>query len=108
MKDTDRLILRCDDCGQQLPEHSNRIRCNCGGLLAVHHQPSSRGEALRAEIDAGGLAGGSRGIPSGVWRFASIVQPLAAAGAVSHPEGNTPLVERRLVSEWCGTGHLLL
>jgi threonine synthase len=40
--------------------------------------------------------------PSGVWRFGELVLPEAADVAVSYPEGNTPLLVRAALSEWCG------
>ena len=54
-------------------------------------------------FDARRSAGGS-----GVWRFAEMVLPGAAGSAVSRPEGNTPLVESRAVSDWVGLEWLRL
>ena len=34
------------------------------------------------------------GHPSGVWRFESLVMPGAGDAITSHPEGNTPLLDR--------------
>jgi len=42
---------------------------------------------------------------SGVWRFSGIIYP-AREHAISHPEGNTPLLERGVLSAWCGMSHL--
>jgi threonine synthase len=38
--------------------------------------------------------------PSGVWRFGELVLPSAVDIAVSHPEGNTPLLSRAALSAW--------
>jgi threonine synthase len=62
------------------------------------------GDALRARFDVRRVEGGG----SGVWRFAEMVLPGAAAGAVSRPEGNTPLVESPSVSRWAGIAELRL
>jgi hypothetical protein len=43
--------------------------------------------------------------PSGVWRFRELVLPAAdLATVVSHPEGNTPLLERAALGAWAGPG----
>jgi threonine synthase len=53
--------------------------------------------ALRVEINL-----------SGVWRYRELVLPTAAPHAVTHPEGNTPLLRRAAVSEWAGVPELHL
>jgi threonine synthase len=46
---------------------------------------------------------------SGVWRFREMVLPTAGSTIVTHPEGNTPLLDRPAVTSWSGTsGELLL
>jgi threonine synthase len=45
---------------------------------------------------------------SGVWRFRELVLPGAAAGVVSYPEGNTPLLARESLSIWTGVPALAL
>lgn len=92
---------RCDDCGHELDERDPSPRCpSCGGLLAiVHRTPSRTGAALREAFDR------SRH-PSGVWRYGEVVLPTAVDVAVSHPEGNTPLLARRALSAWAGVERL--
>ncbi len=91
----------CQACGDVLSELDPRTRCDCGGLLALHHRrPEHRGAALRQAL--GRIAGGS-----GVWRFGDLVMP-GAADPVTWPEGNTPLVERASVAEWAGVDALQL
>jgi threonine synthase len=81
-----------------------RIECDCGGLLGLRHRPPvEAGPALRALFDERRTSGGS-----GVWRFAELVLPGAAASAVSRPEGNTPLVESPAASRWMGVDWLRL
>ena len=93
---------RCDDCGRELDELDAASRCPaCNGLLAVVHRVESRGEALRQRI-------AENRSPSGVWRFGQLVLPTAVQLAVSHPEGNTPLLARARLREWCDTPSLLL
>ena len=77
-------------------------RCpKCRGLLEViHDAPPARGAELRARFDD--RAG------SGVWRFAELVLPAAAANPVSYPEGNTPLLAVAAVAQWAGCAALQL
>jgi threonine synthase len=43
-----------------------------------------------------------------VWRFGAIVHPGAVDEAVSHPEGNTPLLHRDAIAAWAGVDGLLI
>jgi threonine synthase len=46
---------------------------------------------------------------SGVWRYRELVLPSAlASDIVTHPEGNTPLLDRSTVAAWTGVEHLLM
>jgi threonine synthase len=90
---------RCDDCSHELTELDPSSRCPaCHGLLAVVHANPPAG--LRDRLAA------SRS-PSGVWRFGEVVLPTAIDVAVSHPEGNTPLLARAALNAWCDVGELL-
>jgi len=94
----------CAACSARLSEADPRTVCACGGLLEVRHDaPRASGPELRALFDARRSPDGS-----GVWRFAEMVLPGAAAAAVSRPEGNTPLVESGPVSRWTGLEWLRL
>ncbi len=89
---------RCAACGEEASEMDPRTSCPCGGLFEVLHAPlPQQGRALRELFDARRGDGGS-----GVWRFREMVLPTAGAAAVSHPEGNTPLLERKAVSTYTG------
>ncbi|MEP6590189.1 MAG: threonine synthase [Gemmatimonadota bacterium] len=94
---------RCDDCGTEVDELDAAARCRaCGGLLAVvHRTPVAQGEALRQRFADACCARPSR-TASGVWRFGEVVLPSAVDVAVSHPEGNTPLLVRESLSTWAG------
>jgi threonine synthase len=93
---------RCTSCGHELAETAAHTRCpQCRGLLEVlHDAPAASGAALQALFDA--RAG------SGVWRFAELVLPRAAANPVTYPEGNTPLIPAASVARWAGSPGLLL
>jgi threonine synthase len=65
----------------------------------VHHV--APGTGLRDRLAA------SRS-PSGVWRFGELVLPGACGVAVSYPEGNTPLLDRTRLRQWCGIDGLLV
>lgn len=101
-------MLACERCGDQFPELTPISRCDCGGLLEVRHPaPSARGAALarRFALRQGEDQLRSR---SGVWRFHELVHPGIRQGIVSHPEGNTPLLQRPGVAEWAGSAGLRL
>jgi len=98
----------CAACGDRLSERDPSTRCDCGGLLdIVHPAPSSRAEELRQLYEA--RRADSHGpAASGVWRFREMVLPSADLDVVSHPEGNTPVLERAAVSRWAGVSRLEL
>lgn len=60
----------------------------------MHPRPRTTGPALRTRF--------ARREGSGVWRYLELVMPDAGAHPVTWPEGNTPLVHRDAVDEWCG------
>jgi threonine synthase len=93
---------RCASCGHTLNELDASTRCpKCRGLLEViHDAPPVRGAELRARFDGRG--------GSGVWRFAELVLPGAAANPVTYPEGNTPLLAVAAVAQWAGCPALQL
>ena len=103
-----RTWQECDACGARHDELMAATRCPaCGGLLAVRHAPPGKGATELRRLFAepcGSLPGA---LASGVWRFKELVLPTATA-PVSHPEGNTPLLERRAVSVFAGVGELRL
>ena len=101
------MRLVCDACDKEWPESTPRTRCTCGGLMTARHEPLLRGEALRASFADACCAKPSR-TASGVWRFAGVVHPAAAEQAVSHPEGHTPLLNRRAIDAFAGVEGLLL
>ncbi len=106
-------VVRCEACGTLLPERSLHAACAaCGGLLVVEHgDPDVTGPALRELFDARARASaiGTSAIErSGVWRFREMVLPDAAGDIVSHPEGNTPLLERDTIAAYAGLASLVV
>lgn len=108
-------VQRCARCGTDLVETDSACNCPlCGGLLDVlHAQPSDAfGKALTA--DSLKTTFGSHccakpsGSASGVWRFERIVMPQAGSAITTHPEGNTPLLQRDALSRFAGCDGLLL
>ena len=98
----------CLLCSSELIETDARSRCpSCGGLLEIHHRPPAltREELLERFAEPRGLRPGAAA--SGVWRFRELVLP-SAQDVVSHPEGNTPLLQRDALDRWTGMIHLLL
>ncbi|MBI1809946.1 MAG: threonine synthase [Gemmatimonadetes bacterium] len=101
-------VQRCERCGATWPELDATATCrDCGGLLdIVLPAPSVHGAALLSRF--GGRCCTHPGSEaSGVWRFAELVMPGAAAH-VTHPEGNTPLLQRRAVQAYAGVADLRL
>ena len=103
----------CIACGRESREDDLATRCPCGGLLELRHDPPrERGSALRSRFDSRLSIPAAPTTPSspssGVWRFAELVLPGAAAVAVSHPEGNTPLLFRPAIADWAGVQGLSL
>ena len=105
--------VRCASCGTALPDRSLDTTCgSCGGLLiAEHRDPPVTGAALRELFDARARAsalGRSALERSGVWRFRELVLPDAGSDVVSHPEGNTPLLERDAIAAYAGLASLVV
>ena len=108
-------LQRCDACGLELPELDASPECpQCGGLLAIIHRApvDVMGAPLAANVIQHAFmqhcCAMPMGHPSGVWRFQSLVMPNAGDAITSHPEGNTPLLERARVNGWTGCDGLLL
>jgi threonine synthase len=99
---------QCDACGATHGELMAATRCPaCGGLLAVRHAPPAMDAAALRRQFADPCCARPGPLASGVWRFREIVLPTATA-PVSHPEGNTPLLERAAVSAFAGVADLRL
>jgi threonine synthase len=93
----------CEICGTEIDELSAASACpSCGALLELRHGPRDSGESLRALFADRRKA--TRGPDaSGVWRYRELVLPSARANEiVTHPEGNTPLLDSRAVARWAG------
>ena len=98
----------CATCGDVLGELDPMVRCDCGGLLEIRHDPPAEdGASLRRLFEE---RWGQRNAInlSGVWRYRELVLPSAAEHAVTHPEGNTPLLHRERVGVWAGLPELQL
>lgn len=99
----------CPRCRTTLAETAADTRCPaCGDLLELRHPtPSCQGQALQELWRArrGAHEGPSA---SGVWRFQEAVLPSIGTAVVSHPEGNTPLLRREVLSRYAGVRDLLL
>jgi threonine synthase len=98
----------CIVCGHEMVESDPHARCvRCGGLLEIEHRFARMApeELLRRFTERRGAPRG--GSASGVWRYRDIVLP-SATEVVSHPEGNTPLLQRSSIDRWAGVEGLLL
>lgn len=104
-----RSVQVCEDCGNRIPETDSRGDCPaCGGLLEIAHETTSDPSSLKeAFAERRARIGGVE--QSGVWRYRELVLPTAAdVDVVSHPEGNTPVMQRQLLSEWTGVEDLFI
>src|SRR5215210_293131 len=98
----------CIACGNEVVETDPHPRCtSCGGLLEVHHRPPAMTAAELIQRFTERRGGQPGATASGVWRFREIVLP-SAESVVSHPEGNTPLLQRAALDRWSGVEQLLL
>ena len=98
----------CMACRNEMAETDPHARCvRCGGLLEIEHRlpRAGREELLRRFTERRGAPVG--GSASGVWRYRDIVLP-SATEVVSHPEGNTPLLQRSALDRWTGVDTLRL
>ena len=103
MKSIVSSVQVCEDCGAELDELSSAPACpSCGGLLELRHAPIAGGQPLRAIFAERRRA--MRGPDaSGVWRYRELVLPSTRADdVVTHPEGNTPLLDSDAVARWVG------
>ena len=102
-------VQRCEECGATFDERAPLAACpTCGGLLELEHTFAQDAAALRA-IFAARRSAVRPPDASGVWRYRELVLPSATDDAiVSHPEGNTPLLDRGTVSAWTGVERLLM
>ena len=102
-------IQRCENCGHELGELDPAGVCpDCGGLLEVVHAPfpAASDLAQRFRERRSDMRGA---MSSGVWRYRELVLPTARDDEiVTHPEGNTPLVERSAISAYVGVEQLLI
>jgi threonine synthase len=98
----------CAVCGDRLSELDPRTRCDCGGLLAIRHDPPVEdGTSLRRLFEERWGQRDDLNL-SGVWRYRELVMPTVGDRAVTHPEGNTPLIRRPRIAEWADLPHLVL
>ncbi len=95
----------CETCGTVVSASDASTQCaKCGGLFALSYDPpAARGPALKKVFDTRFALRSNSPEASGVWRFRELVLPdVSDAEIVTQPEGNTPLVRRDRVAEWCG------
>jgi threonine synthase len=96
----------CAVCGEQYAELDPVTVCRCGGLLQIEHDPPLEdGASLRRLFDERRARHDPQDL-SGVWRFREIVMPSVGDRAVTHPEGNTPLLHRDVIGIFAGAPEL--
>jgi threonine synthase len=99
----------CEQCGHTLGELDPSPVCPvCGGLLELQHGEVPHAHELPARFveRRRALTGPDA---SGVWRYRELLLPSVTNEViVSHPEGNTPLLDRARVAEFAGVERLLM
>ncbi|TFG51380.1 MAG: threonine synthase [Gemmatimonadales bacterium] len=98
----------CGTCGAERGLLEPGVECPCGGLLDLRHDPPIEDGRSLQRLFAGRRNSRAIADQSGVWRFRELVLPGVEHLVVSHPEGNTPLLEREVVTQWAGLDHLQL
>ncbi len=96
-------IQVCETCGTRLAEMDTASACpSCGGLLELLHATTHAAVELRALFAERRRA--VRGVDaSGVWRYRELVLPyVKPTDVVTQPEGNTPLLDSRVIGRWAG------
>jgi len=93
--------LECIACARHHPRDEVRVRCDCGGLLALE-RPAGFGRAIEREMFDARLSSRATLDRSGVWRFREAVLGVEESEIVSHPEGATRLYESGPLAEWAG------
>jgi threonine synthase len=101
-------IQRCASCQQEWPFALTSSACpECSGLLEViHAAPMLHGAALLSQF-GGRCCTHAGSEASGVWRFRELVMPGDGA-IISHPEGNTPLMQRDALGAYTGVPALFV
>ncbi len=98
----------CAACGERYGELDPITTCRCGGLLEIRHEaPVEDGASLRRLFDERRARHDPHDV-SGVWRFRELVMPAVGDRAVTHPEGNTPLLHRDAIGMYAGAPELRL
>lgn len=115
---TGATVQRCESCEWEVSESSAHTECAaCGDLLDVLHEApkSADGAPLSSDdlkrIFEVGCCRFATHEASGVWRYMQLVMPSIAdspRSIVSHPEGNTPLLERSRLRKFADCDGLLL
>jgi threonine synthase len=102
-------LQQCEQCGATLGELDPAPVCpTCGGLLELLHGAVPKAHELPARF-AERRRAMTGPDASGVWRYRELVLPSATTQAiVSHPEGNTPLLDRAGAAEFAGVERLLM
>ncbi len=107
------ITIACASCSAKFSDTTTLATCStCGGLLDITPGiPDLCSQELQNLFDSRvsiHALRGSQAQRSGVWRFRELVLPIADVKIVSHPEGNTPLLERPAISNYAGVDKLLL
>ncbi len=99
-------ILKCIECGAEYPLEKIRYRCDCAGLLEVHHDLENI-EVSRELFDK---RLGTLKWPycSGVWRYKELILDVDDKYVAARPEGNTNLYCSSKVSQYVNHKNLCL
>ncbi|MFH1256540.1 MAG: threonine synthase [Candidatus Diapherotrites archaeon] len=103
--------LKCIECGKEYPLFEKPLyRCDCSGLLEVHHDLEALKETVSLRLFDKRLNECSFPVNSGVWRYKELILPeVSDKTIVSRLEGNTRLYPSgRKLAEFVGLKEFFL
>jgi len=108
MDDSDRVVLKCIECGREY-RPVDVYECSCGGLLDVNINLEWASKILSRRVLDLRLGSREKIFKSGVWRFRELVNPLVDDfSIVTRPEGNTGIYEHGKLVEYSGVKDIKL
>jgi len=108
MDKSDKVVLKCIDCGKEY-KPVDVYECACGGLLDVNINLDWVSKVVSRDVFNKRLGSREKIFQSGVWRYRELVNPMADdLCIVSRPEGNTSLYEHRKLVEYSGVKDIKL
>ncbi|MDD5111054.1 MAG: threonine synthase [Candidatus Altiarchaeota archaeon] len=108
MDASDRVVLKCIDCGREY-QPIDVYECECGGLLDAHINLDWAGSVVSKALFDKRLGSREKILRSGIWRYKELVNPMADdLCIITRPEGNTGLYENKRLLAYTGLSSVML